>query len=301
VALLNPPELRPSVQLLIVNDLANRRGQREKEERLVSALAPRGLGGAEPDRDVRRNLTAAIAIGVVNRDGEDIQLSPPMHAAAKRGRSEMISTLRQQVLDPIRNSGDWGSQAGARDLTNALSWFLSMAAGEGPIEMEGGGPRSAKELQERDFGPRQPDMGDDDTGGWPIGNLTRWQAFRRWACSLGFAWVTPKGSLVADPTAAIRDELRSVFVAGRRELSAAEFISQMAELLPVLDRGTYREFVEANWQRPADESNRLGEPLSDALERLRAAGRLEFDDRADAPRIARFDGSTFSHVRLGRS
>ena len=35
--------------------------------------------------------------------------------------------------------------------------------------------------------------------------------------------------------------------------------------------------------------------------RLRAAGRLEFDDRADAPRMTRFDGSTFSHVRLGRT
>lgn len=301
MALLNPPELRPSVQLLIVNDLASRRGQHEKEERLVSVLAPRGLGGAEPDRDVRRNLTAAIAIGVVNRVGDDIHLAPPMLAAAKRGRSEVLAALRQQVLDPVRNSGDWGSQTGARDLTNALSWFLSMTAGEGPVDMEGGGPRSANELQGRDFGPRQPDVADDDTGGWPIGNLTRWQAFRRWACSLGFAWVTPKGTLVADPTAAIRDALRAVFVAGRRELSASEFIARLAELLPVLDRGTYREFVEANWQRPADESNRLGEPLSDALERLRSAGRLEFDDRADAPRMARFDGSTFSHVRQGRS
>lgn len=300
MALLNPPELRPSVQLLIVNDLANRRGQREKEERLVAALAPRGLGGAEPDRDVRRNLTAAVAMGVVTRDGDDVRLSPPLYAAVKRGRSEVIRALRQQVLDPARNSGEWGSQAGARDLTNALSWFLSMAAGEGPTEMEGGS-RSAKELQERDFGPRQADTGDDDTGGWPIGNLTRWQAFRRWACSLGFAWVTPKGTLVADPTAAIRDALRDVFVGGVRELSAAEFAAHVAEMLPVLDGGTYRAFVEANWQRPSDESNRLGEPLSDALERLRAAGRLEFDDRADAPRMTRFDGSTFSHVRLGRT
>jgi hypothetical protein len=224
-----------------------------------------------------------------------------MLAAARRGTADMIAILRQQVMDPTRNSGGWGIQTGARDLTNALSWFLSFAAGDGPIDMEGGGHRSAKELQERDFGPRQADIGDDDTGGWPIGNPTRWQAFRRWACSLGFAWVTPKGTLAADPTSAIRDALPGVFVGGSDALPAGEFITRLSGAIPVLELGVYRRFVEDNWQRPAEARNRLGEPLSDSLERLRSAGSLNFDDRADAPRVARYDGSTFSHVRLARA
>jgi hypothetical protein len=298
VAMLNPPELRPSVQLLIANDLAARRGQREREDRLLATLAPRGLGGADPDRDVRVNLQSAVEIGIVRREGDDIHLASAMVAAVRKGPATAITTLRRHVLDSSRNGGAWGSQAGARDLTNALSWFLSFPAGRGPIDMEGA-QRSAKELQERDFGPRQADVGDDDTGGWPIGNATRWQSFRRWACSLGFAWVTPQGILTADPTPAIRDTLSATF--GKDlELAAQEFVGRLSLELPVLDGGIYRTFVEANWQRLAEDGTRLGEPLTDALERLKNSGDLSFDDRADAARVARSDGSTFSHVRLGR-
>jgi hypothetical protein len=296
VALLNPPELRPSVQLLIARDLGTRRGQRDKEERLLATLAPRGLGGT--DRDVRVNLQSAVEIGIIRREGADIHLEPAMVTAVREGPAAMVSTLRQHVLDPTRNVSAWGGQTGARDFTNAVSWFLSFPAGQGPIDMESA-QRSAKELQERDFGPRQADLGEEDTGGWPIGNSTRWQCFRRWACSLGFAWITPKGAMVADPTPAVRDALTAIF-ARERELAAQDFISRLAHKLPVLEQGVYRQFVEANWQRPADDGSRLGEPLTDALERLKNSGHLTFDDRADAARVARFDGSTFSHARLGR-
>lgn len=298
MALLNPPELRPSIQLLIASDLATRRRQREKEDRLLATLAPRGLGGADPDRDVRLNLQSAVDLGILRRDGEDIHLEPAMLTAVRGGPAAMITTLRQHVLEPSRNVGIWGSQTGARDLTNALTWFLSFPAGQGPVAMEGS-DRSAKELQAVDFGPRQADLGDDDSGGWPIGNPTRWQCFRRWACSLGFAWVTPKGTLAADPTPAIRDALPAAF-GGERELTGQDFIGRLSQQLPVLDHGSYRKFVEANWQRPAAEASRLGESLTDALERLKQSSHLTFDDRADAARVTRSDGSTFSHVTLGR-
>lgn len=298
MALLNPPELRPSIQLLIASYLATRHGQRAKEDRLIATLAPRGLGGADPDRDVRLNLQSAVDLGILRRDGEDIRLDPAMVTAVRGGPAAMITTLRQHVLEPALNGGAWGSQTGARDLTNALTWFLSFPAGKGPIVMEGP-DRSAKELQELDFGPRQADLGDEDFGGWPINNSVRWRVFRQWACSLGFAWVTPKGTLAADPTPAIRAALPAAF-GGDWELAGQDFIGRLSRELPVLDRGAYRQFVEANWQRPAHESSRLGEPLTDALERLKNSGDLTFADRADSARVARSDGSTFSHVTLGR-
>jgi hypothetical protein len=166
-----------------------------------------------------------------------------------------------------------------------------------------GGPRSAKDLQTADFGPRQPVIRgrsdeEDDGGGWPIGNDNRWRAFRFWACSLGFAWVDPKGNLVPDPTPAVRDAAPAI--AGKsRELSAREFVDKLADAVPVVDMGRYREFVESSWRRPPPEQRRLSAPLTDALERLRIDGQLVFDDRADAPRMTRADGSTFSHVRFG--
>jgi hypothetical protein len=289
MALLNPPELRPSVQLLLIDALASRRGQREKEDRLIAMTAPHN------PLDVRVNIQACVDLLLMRRIGDEVLLEPSTTAAARQGVQEVLDLLRQQVLSPSQNKAPWGSQSGARDLTNGLSWFLSFEAGAGPLRMEGD-VRSAKELQESDFGPRLTITDDDDPSGWPIRNPTRWGPFRRWACSLGFAWVTPKGDMVADPTAAVTRVLKTV-MGPDRELPAEDFVSRLAGELPVLDRGVYRSFVENNWRRAAG-ADRLAEPLSDALERLRQRNILLFDDRSDAPRLSRADGSTFSHVRL---
>lgn len=298
MALLNPPELRPSVIVVITRFLAARRGQRDQAERLIATLAPNGLAGANPDLDVRRNLAAATDLGLVVRAGDDVTLADGFAGVARRGDDAIVDHLRARVLAEELNTGPWGSQVGARDLTNALSWFLTFPANESPIQMEGL-ERAAKDLQERDFGPRQRTGDDDDAGGWPIGNPTRWNAFRWWSSSLGFTWVSPRGHLVPDPTRAIRAVLPEV-VGSASELTAREFIDKLAILLPVLDFGRYRSFIEDNWLRPIPEQLRLSPPLSDALERLRAAGALTFEDRADAARVTRDDGSTFSHVRSGR-
>ncbi len=297
MALLNPPELRPSVILVITRFLAGRRGGRDQAERLIATLAPNGLAGANPDLDVRRNLAAATDLGLVVRSGDDVTLTDGLASVARRGDHAIVDHLRAQVLTEELNTGPWGSQVGARDLTNALSWFLTFPANESPIQMEGQ-QRAAKDLQERDFGPRQGTGDDEEAGGWPIGNPTRWNAFRWWSSSLGFAWVSPRGHLVPDPTRAIRAVLPDV-VGSASELTAREFIDKLALSLPVLDFGRYRSFIEDNWQRPRSEQQRLSPPLSEALERLRSAGALTFDDRADAARVTRDDGSTFSHVRSG--
>lgn len=288
--------------LIVLRHLARQRGRKDDVNGLVAVLSPRGLSpdGAH-QRDVRDSLRAAIDLGLVERIGDEVRLAEAAVRAVSGGQGSTVALLRQAVLEPSVNVGEWGSQAGARDLTNALAWYLTYAPNAAPVAMEGG-PRSAKDLQTADFGARQPAVRgrseeEDDGGGWPIGNDNRWRAFRFWACSLGFAWVDPKGNLVPDPTPAVRDALPAI--AGKaRELSARELVERLADAVPVLDTGRYREFVERNWRRPLSEQRRLSAPLTDALERLRADGKLVFDDRADAPRITRADGSTFSHVRF---
>ena len=74
MALLNPPELRPSVIVIAARYLAGRRGQRDNLERLIATLAPAGLPGANPDLDVRVNLVAAIELGLVSRSGDEVTL-----------------------------------------------------------------------------------------------------------------------------------------------------------------------------------------------------------------------------------
>jgi hypothetical protein len=297
MALLNPPALRPSGVVTILRYLAAQRAQQDVVDRLLATVAPQSLKG-DAQSDVSQNLRTATELGLILRDGEKVTLAESAHAAVDGGQGAVVKLLRQRVFDDSLNTAPWRSQVGARDLTNALSWYLTMGPSDAPIQMERG-PRSAEDLQLMDFGPRQDeDEGAGQSSNWPINNANRWGPFRRWACSLGFAWANPNGHLVPDPTAAIRDSLTEVF-AGERELTARNFVKNLGEAVPVLDGGRYREFVTSNWERPPTEDRGLTAPLSDALERLVGERAISVYDRADAPRVAKADRTTFSHVGLG--
>ena len=297
MALLNPPELRASLVSVIILYLAQCRGQSDRWDRIINTISPPSLTES-PEKhqlDAIRNLRAAVEIRVATRNGNHVKLSPAGTTAASSGTSAIARHIRQCVLSEDLNTAPWGSQEGARDLTNALAWFLTLGPANMPARMEGA-PPSVKSLQEADFGRRYDP--NDDTSGWPISNSTRWNAFQRWACSLGFAWRSPSGRLVPDPTPAVRDSIPAIFES-ETTLDGRSFVAALGAQLPVLDRGAYREFVEENWNRSSASSTPLSTATTDALRRLEASGHLKFDDRADAPRETRADGSTFSHVSRG--
>ena len=296
MALLNPPELRASMMSIIVLYLAQRRGQRDEWTRIVDAITPPTLADSpqKHQRDARRNLRSAIEIGIAFRDGDLVQLSPESTNAAKDGTLAIARLLRQRVLSESLNTAPWGSQVGARDLTNALAWFLTFAPAKAPARMEGD-PPSAQTLQEADFGKRHG----NDASGWPISNAERWRAFQRWACSLGFAWLSPSKRLVPDPTPAVRDSIPAIF-GSETTLDGRSFVTTLGIHLPVLDRGAYREFVEQNWNRSSGSGVTLSPATTHALQRLNKSGHLEIQDRADARRETLANGSTFSHVSRGR-
>lgn len=281
----------------IVLHLSQRRGQRDNRTRLIDSVSPPTLSDTGKHQlDVTLNLASAIEIGLLAVDGDTVRLTPETNKAAPKGSDGIASHLRTLVLSPGLNAEPWGSQSGARDLTNALAWFLTFTASEAPARMEGEYP-NAKAAQEADFGPRQPRQ-EEDSGGWPIANAERWNAFQRWACSLGFAWRTPADRLVPDPTRAIRDTLPRIF-SEKKAIDGQTFVRALGSRLPVLETGAYREFVQENWRRPAPQQQSLTAATTDALKRLAAEGRLELEDRADAPRISMVDGSTFSHASIG--
>lgn len=297
MALLNPPELRASVMCVALLYLAQRRGQGDDADQIIDAIAPPSLS-SDPGKlqlDARRNLVAVVELGLATRTGDRIKLTPAATKAAGKGPVAMSALIRDRVLSEELNTAPWGSQEGARDLTNALAWFLSFSPAEAPNSMERASP-SAKSLQERDFGPRHSQ--DDESSGWPISNDTRWNAFQRWACALGFAWRSPARRLIPDPTPVVRGSLPSIFGA-QKSLDAHTFVGALGTSIPVLETGAYRRTVEQNWKRPPRDVETLSPATSEALLRLAASGHLKFEDRADSSRVRRFDGSTFSHVSKG--
>lgn len=299
MALLNPPELRASMMSVIVLYLAQCRGQRDERTRIVDAISPPSLteSPGKHQLDARRNLTSAVEIGLVVPDGERVTLSPQSIKAARKGTSAIAVLIRRRVLSEDLNTAAWGSQEGARDLTNALAWFLTFGPAAAPARMEGD-PPSVKSQQEADFGARHSD--DDDASGWPISNSTRWNAFERWACSLGFAWRSPAERLIPDPTPAVRDSIPAIFES-ESTLDGRSFVAALGTQLPVLESGAYRRLVEKNWRRSSESDGLLSAATTDALRRLESSRHLTFEDRADAPRVTRADRTTFSHVSIGRA
>ena len=92
------------------------------------------------------NLRAATELRLFVRSNAKVALADGVLNAVEGDNGAMISLLRRRVFDDSFNAAAWRSQVGARDLTNALSWFLTFAAAEAPIRQEGG-PRSAEALQ----------------------------------------------------------------------------------------------------------------------------------------------------------
>lgn len=281
--IIDTTEHRPSVIVLILRLLAQQRAMKMNVDSLISTLSPEGLPG-DHALSVKKSLETAVAIGLVARSGNEIEA---VNSSVKR-ESNLIPMIRTAVFDPAINTDPWGQLGGARDLTSALAWFLTFSASEAPIKNEGD-PRSAEVLQARDFGPREQ-------GKWPIANNNRWNAFRYWACSLGFAWIDPKDRIIPDPTPAMRDAIPKAF-GTEKSLTADEFLSRISELIPVLDSGSYRRFIETNWNRRKSDRAQLSAPLSFAIRRLKLEGVIDWDDRHDAPRRAMNDGRLFSHIK----
>ena len=124
--------------------------------------------------------------------------------------------------------------------------------------------------------------------------------FQRWACGLGFAWKTPTGITVPDPTATLRDVIPKVF-ADERRLPAGDFLKAIAKVVPVLDGGTYRKFVQDNLaeDQSLGSSKQLSQALTDALRRLERASEIALEARDDAPARHDATGKPFTHVAVG--
>lgn len=100
---------------------------------------------------------------------------------------------------------------------------------------------------------------------------------------LGFIEPIEKDAFILDPTRAILPVLPSVF-SSNDVLGINTFIDNLANVLPVLDRGAFRTQVEKlmldkGWEPPSP--NEVSASLSHALERLEVAEVIAMSQRSD--------------------
>jgi len=210
-----------------------------------------------------------------------------------KAEARLPAILREIALLPENNARFWEQEnSKSADLSRSLSWMLAQDV----YSLDTSSHEAIEKLEITQVNDAQKRMFQNDT---------RYNTLKSWMSFLGFG---RDGALfTVDPTVALRATLETVFD-GDTPLPARAFLTKIAEVLPVLDTGLYRERVEdtlkdSAW-KPAVEGV-LSTSLSRAIERLVDAGELEFvqrDDNEDGLEMTGVGGRrwrTFPYIRRG--
>jgi hypothetical protein len=234
-----------------------------------------------------------VAVGLFERDGDDLQLPAHLKPAAA-SQATFTTELRRLCLAPDHATGTIGSDAGARDLTRALAWFLRQDAYGEPFSWSAKERAASVEVLEA----RQVGVGKIFV------NDVRWTPFIRWARALGFGRNEGVG-FVPDPTAAVEAALPRVAASLQEaRVDAPRFLEALATELPVLQLGATRAEVDAAGKAAPSDPSVVDSALTHALLRLRSRGALALQLEADAGPLQRMlslptgAAEAFSSVRL---
>lgn len=247
-------------------------------EKIQALCAPPTLFEGKPPGHIRQTLNTWLKLGLFeeNPDGEVIIRK---EIAKQHPSPELLpSAARQFVLMEDNNQNFFESEdSGSADFTRLLAWSLMQDVWEYDQTSHEEVELHLKKQTKSDFSVFQQ-------------NNTRWSGFKAWALFLGYGWTPryPKSKFEPDPTVAIRDCLPDVF-ASAGTLDAPAMLRQLAERIPVLDGGRYRNMVEERLGESEGEyswqplpSGQLSTTLSRALLRLREEGTLTFADKDDS-------------------
>lgn len=272
-------------------------------DRLLDLCAP--VGVCEP-KHARGTLNTWVELGLFESSGDvknpKISISD-LVPKVERCEDLLSVWASRRALARENNERFWESEEShSADFTRATAWLLAQDI----FEAE----HSSWPVVQAIMKIQMP--GNDGIFGQ---NDTRWNGLRKWAPFLGFGRVgnTQGSPLIIDPTDVLRHSLPIVF-GKRTNLAADEFLAAVAETVPVLDQGIYRQLVEAKlrahespdgWVSPPN--GQVSTSLSRALLRLTTDGTLQVEKRSDATPRARLTGrkreviDEFSHFSYNPS
>lgn len=249
-------------------------------DRLLALVAPVSVDDTTPpsDRMSHKSLRRWTQLGLFTDSEGKVSISKQLDRPRNKSDAEVAlpGIMRNLVFAPANNENFWDAERSASaDFTRAVAWMLAQDV----YCCASVGNQEAASLENDQISAPDRTLFQNDT---------RWPGFKAWAPFLGFGVIgryPRSGAFQIDPTGAVRDSLDAVFD-NVGELSVADFIDDLAEQLPVIDRGRYRIEVESQLNRshwePLEETE-ISTSLSRALLRLREVGLLRFADRSDSP------------------
>jgi len=309
MGIVNPPDVHPAIMRALYRlcvELGS--GFVASEQDYVAMLAPSPPinEGEDPSLSARLTVEEATEIGLLEPRGEGANRRlglalpiPPEGADGPEAERFFVRELRRLILRPANNSPlfpeeDADDEAEgkrepawtvkSREFSRIQAWVLH----QGPL---GVALNFAQKDAHRNVQLLEGRYANRDL----VGNATRWNSFRRWSLYLGFSRQTAQSAVIADPTEAVSDELVDIDD-GSGEIALVDLRSSLAERLPVLDGGSYREDVLRHigaQETPED----FSPSLSLALLRAERAGLLSLVHRADfAAGTPKVGSAPFTHA-----
>ena len=254
----------------------------EVKDRIESWATPPSLTGRGANEDGESSTTLfsntlleARRLGLVEEADGKLRLSFDARGGGKKGRdseSYFRGYLQRTLFDPERAIET--HQAG---FMLALSWFLSTNPLK-PLRFSDA-PQSTLNIEIGENANRTE-----------LTSLNRYQNFLYWARYLRFATIVGGRDVddsnsrraVPDPTRAIEAALPAVF-SNDVGLPIEQFLSRLATIFPVLEKGSIRQqYDDMRQNPPVDASYRLSIATSIALQRLADRQRIELSSVSDA-------------------
>ena len=252
-------------------------------ERLLSLCAPEGVANPE---HTRKALNTWVDLGLFERSSDDKVSISPLIPSKDRREDLLAAWASRRALATENNERFWETEKSrSADFTRATAWLLAQDV----YEAEHSSWPAVQAIMKIQTPGNDGIFGQNDT---------RWNGLRAWAPFLGFGGVgNTKGSpLIIDPTDALRHALPVMF-GKRTTLAADEFLAAVAEAVPVLDQGAYRQLVENKLREHESPDGWLSPPpgqlstsLSRALLRLTSDGTLQGKKDSDYTSRARLTG-----------
>lgn len=275
----------------------------EVKDRIESWATPPSLSGRGSEEDGESSTTLftntlieARRLGLVEEIDGKMRLTADARGAGKRGRDSeryFHDFLKGKLFDPLQ-----AAEAQQGGFMLALSWFLSA----NPLKPMGFS-EPPQILLRTEIG--------DHASKTELTSLNRYQNFLYWARYLGFATIiggrdtddSASRRAIPDPLRAIDGALPVIF-SEETELPVEQFLSRLAAIFPVFEKGSVRQDYDAMRISPPVEgtqAHRLSIATSIALQRLADRQKLGLNIIADAPaRILDFGLREIrvSHIRL---
>ena len=235
------------------------------------------------------SLQEARKLGLVEEESNKLRLTVDARGGSKKGsdvESHFRDYLGRTLFDPTR-----ANETQQTSFMLALAWFLNT------------NPLAPMSFSEDPSFAIKKDIG-EHARRTECTTLLNYQSFLYWARYLGFATIVGNANTrraIPDPAPAIEAVLPAVF-AGEAELATEQFLTRLAAIYPIFEKGTVRESYDAMLLHPPpDAARRLSIATSIALQRLSNRQRIALNGVADAPaRILDFGvrEDRVSHIAL---